>query len=186
MEQINICNFETEFHAKGQVWMRFGHNLTREQVLASPDRYFDNLIVDICSELIAEWAITGLISDVADHVPGILTLAVGTGAGGWDIQNPPAETADLEILYSELARKQFSDKTYVDVDYNPTTTRTNVVDFTTMFDYAEANGPLVEMGLFGGADALLPNSGTRVNAKHFAVLNKNATSQLTILWRLIF
>jgi hypothetical protein len=55
-----------------------------------------------------------------------------------------------------------------------------------MFDYADANGPLVEMGLFGGDDALLPNSGTRVNAKHFAVLNKNATSQLTILWRLIF
>lgn len=186
MEQINVCNFKKSFPVKGKVWMKLGHNLTREQILKNPDKYFDNLIVDVCSELIAEWAITGIITSVSEHVAGILTLAVGTGAGGWDIQDPPAETSDLSILYSELARKQFSDKTYVDVDFNPTTTRTNVVDFTTMFDYAEANGPLVEMGLFGGDEALLPNSGTRINAKHFAVLNKNATSQLTILWRLIF
>jgi len=186
MERINVCNFKKSLPIKGKVWMKLGQNLTREQVLENSDRHFDNLIVDVCSELIAEWAFTGLITTVGEHVPGVLTLAVGTGAGGWDPLNPPAETSDLVILYSELARKQFSDKTYVDEDYNPTTTRTNIVDFTTMFDYAEANGPLVEMGLFGGDNALLPNGGTRVNAKHFAVLNKSATSQLTILWRLLF
>jgi len=171
---------------KGTVWMKFGHDLTREQVLHSPDKMIENLIVDICSDQIAEWAFTGIISIVGDHVPGIVTLAVGTGAPGWDILNPPAETSDLTVLYSELSRKQFSSKTYVDSLFNPSATRTNIVDFTTLFDYADANGPLVEMGLFGGNGALLPNGGTRINAKHFSVQNKTVASQLTILWRLVF
>lgn len=180
---MDICSFKK---IKGEVWMKLGNNLSRKQVLENPDYCCKNLIVDICSELIAEWAFTGLIGSTSEHIPGILTLAVGTGAAGWDINNPPVETSDLTILYSELARKQFSDKTYVDSNYDPSPTKTHIVDFTTMFDYAEANGPLVEMGLFGGEDALLPNLGTRVNAKHFPVLNKNVTSQLTILWRLVF
>lgn len=171
---------------KGKVWMKLGHNLTREEVLQNPDRQITNLIVDICSELIAEWAITGIITDVADHIPGILTLAVGTGGTGWDIQNPPAETSDLTILYSELYRKQFFSKTCVDDLGVPTTLRTNKVEFTTTFDYAEANGPLVEMGLFGGEGSLILDGGTRVNAKHFPVLNKNSLSQLSILWKLVF
>lgn len=171
---------------KGEFWMKLGHNLTREQILNSPDRHSTNLIVDICSELIAEWAFTGIITSTSEHVPGILTLAVGTGASGWDIQNPPAETSDLTILYSEIDRKQFDIKTYVDVDGNPSVDRTNRVEFTTTFDYPDANGPIVEMGLFGGEGALLLDGGTRVNAKHFPVLNKTAISQLTLLWKLIF
>jgi hypothetical protein len=185
VEPTICCGFKN-YRCKGEAWMKLGENLTREQVLEKPDKHIINLIVDICSDLIAEWAFTGVIGLVSDHVPGIISLAVGTGAGGWDIQNPPEETPDLELLYSELARKHFSNKTYIDPTYNPTTSRTNMVDFTTMFDYSEANGPLVEMGLFGGNDALLPNSGTRVNAKHFSVLNKTSISQLTILYRLIF
>lgn len=177
---------EKGIRIKGEVWMKLGHNLSRKEILSSFDLHVENLIVDICSELIAEWAYTGIISTVSEHIPGILTLAVGTGGSGWDILNPPAETSDLTELYSELYRKQFSSKQYVDEDGNISATRTNIIEFTTLFDYAEANGPLVEMGLFGGNDSLLPGGGTRVNAKHFPVLNKTVVSQLSILWKLVF
>jgi hypothetical protein len=166
----------------GEVWMKLGDNLTRNEILDNPDRHFNNLIVDICSELIAEWSFQLLVPTV----PGILALAVGTGASGWDILNPPGETSDLTQLYSELYRKQITSRTYVDDSGNPVVTRTNKVEYTTLFDYAEANGPLVEMGLFGGTNSLSMGDGTRVNAKHFPVLNKDATSQLTIMWKLIY
>jgi len=196
MEQL-VSSDVLKLQLKGDFWMKLGKNLTREQILQSPDYQDHNLIVDVCSQLIAEWAFTGLPiigprptppydTTCLFHVPGILTLAVGTGAIGWDLQNPPAETANLTVLFSELARKTFASKTYVDGSGNPTVTRTNVVDYLTTFLESEAVGPLVEMGLFGGNGALNPNGGTRVNARHFAVINKPATSQLSILYRLTF
>lgn len=181
-----FSDVRSKFQIKGDVWMRLGNNLTREQILENPDRQFHNLIVDVCSDLIAEWAFTGVITLVGDHVPGILTLAVGTGDTGWDLQNPPAETANLTVLYSELTRKEFASKNYVDGLGSPSATRTNIVDFLTTYLETEAVGPLVEMGLFGGTGALNPNGGTRCNARHFPVLNKPATSQLSILYRLTF
>src|SRR5574344_1895975 len=113
---------EKSIQLKGEVWMKIGNNLTREQILESPDKNFKNLIVDICSELIAEWAFAG--SSNSEHIPGILTLAVGTGDTGWDIQNPPTETSNLTVLYNELIRKHFTSKSYVDSLGNPSNTRT--------------------------------------------------------------
>jgi hypothetical protein len=177
---------DSGFELKGDVWMKVGNNLTREQILENPDRKFENLIVDVCSDLIAEWAFTGTITLTSEHVPGILTLAVGTGALGWDLQNPPTETSNLTVLYSELMRKTFTSKNYVDSLGSPSASRTNIIDFLTTFLETEAVGPIVEMGLFGGANSLNSNGGTRINARHFPVLNKPAGSQLSILWRLTF
>jgi len=178
-------NFDVrpKFQMKGDVWIKMGNDLTRDQILETPDRKIHNLIVDICSDLIASWAFTGM-SD--PFIPGVLTLAVGTGALGWDLQNPPPETSNLTVLYSELLRKPFASKTYVDGSGNPTGTRTNIVDFLTTFLETEAVGPLVEMGLFGGTGSLSAGGGTRVNAKHFKVINKPSTSQMSCLWRLTF
>jgi hypothetical protein len=193
MELYNISETRNRLRMHGDVWLKTGKNLSREQILDYPDRNFKNLIVDVCSDLIAEWAITGTIAAGSSHVrssaadyPGILSLAVGTGAVGWDLQNPPAETAGQVILNSELTRKTFASTSYTDGLGNPSVTRTNIVDFLTTFLEAEAVGPLVEMGLFGGNNSLLANGGTMVNAKNFAVVNKSATSQLSILWRLTF
>lgn len=167
---------------KGEIWMKLGEDFTNQQIKDNPDRHFSNIITDVCSNLLAQLAFCGM----SEHVPGVLTLAVGTGGSGWDVLNPPAETSDLTVLYSELYRKQFYSKTYVDISGNPSATPTNKLEFTTVFDYAEANGPLVEMGLFGGDGALLSGGGIRVNAKHFPVLNKSLTSKLSILWGLTF
>jgi hypothetical protein len=178
-------NSERVYQIKGDVWMRLGNNLSREQVLANPDNYFENLIVNVCSELIASWAIADNTINFP-YIPGGMTLAVGTGDVGWDLQNPPAETPDLTLLYSELYRKQFTTRYYVDINGNSSPTRTNIVDYLTTFLDTEAVGPLVEMGLFGGTGALSSGGGTRMNAKHFKVINKPATSELSILWRLTF
>ena len=166
----------------GQLWIKLGHDLTRESILECPDYHEKNLIVDIASELICSWAFQGL----TPTIPGILTLAVGTGGIGWDLQNPPAESASQTLLVSELARKQFSDKTYVDNLGNPSVTRTNILDLTTTFLETEANGPLVEMGLFGGTGSTSANGGTMVNVKNFPVINKTSSMSAAILWRLTF
>ena len=172
--------------ASGEIFMKLGKNPSYDEAIKNPDRHMKNIIVDVASELIAEWAFTGIIATVPEHVPGILVLAVGTGDVGWDLQNPPAETANQTILESELIRKTFSAKTYIDGSGNPTVTRTNVIDFTTTYLEAEAVGPLVEMGLFGGNGALVTDGGTMINYKTMSVINKPSTSKLIIVWRLTF
>ena len=182
MEQIN--NSERHgYRLRGDIWLKVGNNLSREDVLAYPDLQKKNLIVDIASDQLAEWAIQGS----SPTVPGILTLAVGTGDGFFDLQNPPAPTASQTLLEGELARKIFADKTYVNTGtLLPTATRTNIIDLTTTFLEAEAVGPLVEMGLFAGTGALSTNSGTMINYITFSVINKPSTSELSIIWRLTF
>lgn len=166
---------------KGEIWVGLGKN--REQTIKSPDYVKHNLIVDIASDLIASWAFEGL----SPTKPGILTLAVGTGAIGWDLQNPPAPTTAQTLLETELTRKAFASQTYIDpITLLPVVYRTNIIDFTTTFLEAEAVGPLVEMGLFGGVGATGAGGGTMVNYLTFKVLNKSATSQMTIVWRLTF
>jgi len=190
---MELFNSETGIRAQlhGDVWIRQGKNLTREQILENPDRKFKNLIVDVCSNLIAEWAIRGnpgfLRSSATDY-PGILSLAVGTGAVGWDLQNPPVETAGQTRLFGELVngRKPFTTVNYTDGLGNVSSPPTNVIDFLTTFTETQAVGPIVEMGLFGGNNSLVVDEGMMVNYKTFAVINKSATSSLSILWRLTF
>lgn len=183
MENIRVVDSGYRIK-KGEIFIKMGKDIGYEETIKNPDRRYKNIIVDICSDLIAEWAFT--ISPPDTPVPGIQTLAVGTGDVSWDLQNPPAETTSQTLLESELIRKTFSSKTYVDSGGNPTVSRTNIIDFTTTYLESEAVGPLVEMGLFGGTNATSTNGGTMVNYKTCAVINKPSTSRLIIVWRLTF
>jgi hypothetical protein len=163
------------------------------------ERELHNLVVLDASILIAR-----LMKDNHEPAHGILALAVGTGDSNWNLQSPPAPTTTQRALYSELARKTFSTTQFVDGLGVPTTIPTHVVDFTTTFAESEAVGPLVEMALLGGnisSNMAAPNrvpSGpydptvdltqydTMINSLRFAVINKPATSTLTITWRLTF
>lgn len=196
MDEVKIEE-KTGLRLKGELFIKLGAE-NREECLNNPDRHYKNIIVNICSNLIASWACMGNTMGVP--LPsvdswGIRTLAVGTG--NWtDLQNPPAETSAQTQLFAELARKSFANVTYVDsISGLPSTDRTNIVDFTTTFLETEAVGPLVEMGLFGGSyhlndgtggNATATNGGTMINYKTFLVINKPATSKLTITWRLTF
>lgn len=117
---------------------------------------------------------------------GLLYLAVGTGAIGWNLQSPPAAVNTQTQLEAELYRKTFVSTNFVKTDGSgdPSTQPTNIIDLVTTFDVGEAVGPIVEMGLFGGDATGVPNSGTLFNHKTFPVINKGANSILTFVWRI--
>ena len=161
MDQIK-CSEKRHKIADGEIFMKLGA-ATREEVMVNPDRHLHNIIVDVASDQIAEWAIANNTLTFP-RVDGIMTLAVGTGDIGWDLQNPPPETAAQTQLESELTRKVFANQTYIDpITLLPTITRTNIVDYTTSFLESEAVGPLVEMGLFAGTGATGAGGGTMIN-----------------------
>lgn len=142
-------------------------------------------------------------------VNGVSHLAVGTGGpfqvkgqiNRFDLQNPPVPGVDiynenragsfdtngdgLSDLINEVLRKPVS-ATYVDGVGGVSKSRTNVVDFSAVFDFDEANGPLVEMAIFGGDGAEQSKRGTMVAVKTFPVVNKTANSRITFTWRLAF
>jgi hypothetical protein len=150
--------------------------------LVVEERRGHNIIVNTASILIAR-----LLKDNHEPDAGISYLAVGTGAVGWNLQNPPQPTASQTMLYSEIARKAFTtpDVNFIDPETgDPTTVPTGVVDFTMTFAETEAVGPLVEMGLFGGDASDLRDSGTEVNYRTFPVLNKTNSMVMTITFRI--
>jgi hypothetical protein len=160
-----------------------------------------NLVVKDASILIAR-----LVKDNAEPPKGAYVLAVGTGDSGWDPMSPPAPTDTQRALYSEITRKTFSTTEFIDAGSVPVAYPTKVVDFTTIFTESEAVGPLVEMGIIGGnistnlsiKNPVTPPNGTYdptvdltnyetlLNFLTFPVINKPATSTLTIVWRLTF
>ena len=150
--------------------------------LVIDERRGHNIIVNSASILLAR-----LLKDNKEPDAGISYLAVGTGAVGWNLQNPPQPTVTQTALYSEIARKAFttSDVNFIDPSTgDPTVVPTGVVDFAMTFAETEAVGPLVEMGLFGGDASDLRDSGTEANYRTFPVINKTNSMVMTITFRI--
>lgn len=146
------------------------------------ERTGKNIIVNSASVLISR-----LLKDNSEPDAGISYLAMGTGASGWNLQNPPQPSTSQTALENEIARKAFTteDVTFVDPDTgDPTVVPTNVVDYTATFAETEAVGPIVEMGLFGGDATDAADSGTQVNYRTFPVINKTNSMTLTIIFRI--
>lgn len=134
-------------------------------------------------------------------------LAVGTGASGVS-SSPDIPDSRQRSLNVELERKTFSSVVYRDVNGNISAVPTNVIDFTSVFQSAEAVGPINEMGLISravlnqvnpvlenGAPVVFPSRDTSVDLNNFDVLvnyltfpviNKPNGSVLAITWRLTF
>jgi hypothetical protein len=181
---------------KGEVFFRLEHADGSVE-----ERHINNVVTQDFSLLMAR-----LAKDPLEPRYGVYALAVGSGDTGWDLQNPPAETNTQRALYSELGRKTFSKTDFVDSGGSAIAQPTNVVDFTTTFAESEAVGPIVEMGLIGGdvnEDMGVTNPITPANGPYdasldvagkdllcnyltFPVINKPATSRLTITWRFTF
>lgn len=161
----------------GEYWLTLKQG---DRVVA--ERHSTNIIVNSASVLVAR-----LLKDNNEPDGGITYLAVGSGAQGWNLQNPPQPTNTQTQLYGELARKAFTteDVVFIDPDTgSPTIVPTNVLDFTATFAETEAVGPIVEMGLFGGDATDIANSGTEVNYRTFPVINKTNSMTLTIIFRI--
>lgn len=141
-----------------------------------------NIIVNTASILIAR-----LLKDNAEPTAGISYLAVGTGGSGWSLQDPPAPTTSATQLQGEMFRKGLgpNDTIFIDPDSgDPIETATNIVDYSVTFNEAEAVGPIVEMGLFGGDANSNPNTGTMMNWRTFPVINKTNSMTLTVIFRI--
>jgi hypothetical protein len=199
VRQVNQEDFRSEgYKIRGDVFIELregGTDALQER------RELLNLVVLDASILIAR-----LMKDNQEPPHGIFCLAVGTGQIAWNPMSPPAATNTQRALWSELARKTFASTNFVDQNGIPAAYPTNVVDFTTTFAESEAVGPLDEMGLLGGnvssnlsirnpvspangpydPTVNLTNFDTLVNYLTFPVINKPATSTLSIVWRLTF
>lgn len=144
-------------------------------------KHMKNLIVDMASQLIANRLRPG-----ASWGNGITHLEVGTGFGSGTLQAPEAEIGSQTALRTPLLRKEIDAWTFLDEDGEPTGTATNALQLTTVFDLNEANGALVEMGLFGGDATDEVGTGLMFNYKTFPVWNKQEDFHLTVVWKLIF
>jgi hypothetical protein len=189
---------DLRYKVRGDVFFKLRNGQTGE---LEWEREHRNVVTLDASILIAR-----LMKDSVEPPHGCFALAMGTGDVGWNPMAPPAPTNTQRSLYAELTRKVFANTQFIDSGGAPTATPTNVVDFETTFTESEAVGPLVEMGILGGnvnsnmaiTDPVLPPNGpynatvdltnfdTLVNFLSFPVVNKPATSTLTVVWRLTF
>ena len=143
----------------------------------------------------------------AGFARGIDMLAVGTGASGSSASPDIADYRQRNINVP-LFRKTFTSRVYRNSDGTISSVPTNIVDFTTTFESADAVGALTEMGLMcslsgvsGGsaefsqlADVFpdrnlttdITGSDILVNYLTFPVINKPSGAILAITWRLTF
>jgi len=143
----------------------------------------------------------------AGFARGIDMLAVGTGASG-SSASPDIADYRQRNLNTPLFRKIFTSRVYRKPNGDLSAVPTNIVDFTTTFESADAVGALTEMGLMctvsgvsGGANEFsqiaevfpdrdlninITNSDILVNYLTFPVINKPSGAILAITWRLTF
>lgn len=144
----------------------------------------------------------------AGFARGIDMLAVGTGASGSSASPDIADFRQRKIN-TPLFRKTFTSRVYRKPNGDLSTVPTNIVDFTTTFESADAVGALTEMGLvctlsgvsggtaeFNQINEAFPSrdventditgSDILVNYLTFPVINKPSGAILAITWRLTF
>lgn len=177
---------------KGKMKGEFFITLTDEQDGSVQKFHYPNIIVDTASILVARLLADGqALVDPTGPTYGLKVLAVGTGDPAWDPNNPPAPTADQEFLEAELARKQFSNVTFIRTDGSglPANEPTNIIDFTTTFSQSESTGAITELALFGGGTGSediinTADSGIMLNYRTVGVINKSNTTTMSIVFRI--
>lgn len=180
-------NIRKDRDIKGEFFITLNHNDGRSEKF-----HFRNVIVDSASILISRLLADGQASlDPGGPNHGIRVLAVGTGDPNWDPNNPPSATPVQSQLEAELARKRFSNVNFIKTDGSglPATEITNIVDYQTVFNESEAVGPITELALFGGGTGSVnidttPNSGTMINYRTLAVINKPNTATMSVVFRI--
>jgi len=193
---FHLSNAVSMGTAKGEVFIKMVDGASGEVL---HDEHVENVITLDAGILAAI-----LFKDKSSRSNDANMLAVGTGATG-AVLSPDAPSADQRKLNAEIARKAWSSTTFRDASGNAVAIPTNIVDFTCVYDEAEAVGPLNEMGLVSTISdnplILNPNPDTYptrdvtrdltlydilVNYLTFSVITKPATARLTITWRITF
>ena len=110
---------------------------------------------------------------------GIQYWAIGSGADAWD-DNIPTPDINATKLTNELGRVAITadNITFLDSNYNPTSSTTNVLQISHTFGENDCNGVWREFGLFGGNATTTANSGILINKRHHQVITK--TPDMTV------
>lgn len=115
---------------------------------------------------------------------GLQYWAVGSGASSWDSSMP---TPDIKAtrLTSEIGRVAISpsDMVFLNEDYEPVNTPSNILQITRLFTERECNGVWREFGIFGGNATTSFNSGIMINKRHHPVLTKTEEMQVERIMR---
>jgi hypothetical protein len=87
-----------------------------------------------------------------DSLYGVWGLAIGSGSPSWAPQTQPQETPVQTALVTEFLRKPLSRINFVDANFNPVSTLSNIVDFQTTVNATTDNisQNIREIGLIGG------------------------------------
>ncbi|MDF2533952.1 MAG: hypothetical protein K0R18_109 [Bacillales bacterium] len=174
---------------KGGEWNAETQSLTPDAEIIEKLE-FKNLIVNSASTLMAQRlapsSSTSTVTPGNFIANGLQYLAVGqgvqeSGQSGFDFMNPqPAAVTNVK-LRDELFRKTFTSWSFIDQGTGASvSSATNIVQVVTTFLEAEAVGPIVEMGLYGGNATATKDSGFMFNYKTFPVWNKPADARLIV------
>lgn len=145
-----------------------------------------NMIVNSASILMAQ-RMANNVSGAVIMDKGIQYLAVGTSVGdGGTSTNPNVGDVTYIRLRNEIARTPVKSCTYLTSTGTTSSTPTNIVQYVFTFSEAQANGGIVEMGMFGGNAGANANTGLMFNYKAIAVWNKNSETELTITWKVTY
>jgi hypothetical protein len=124
-----------------------------------------------------------IFANSVDPVAGVWGLAVGAGGqgtNGWSPTTQPDPLPTQIAMVSEIKRKQLAQVQFLDVNENPTTTLTTLVNFSTVLNATtdDISIPIREMGLIGGGTTLTANGGptNMLTAPYFNPTNPVANS----------
>lgn len=189
-EQLSVNQRSKQKDDLGTIKVKGEIFLTKEHADGTVEKEVigKNIVTLLASTLLAQL----VAKEVKGDVLGLQFLAIGSGDEAWDPRTPPAAANTQTALENEIYRKSFYSVDFINPDPAPgdpeiSPTPTNILDFTARFEAGEATGFWMEMGLFGGdADEGIPDSGTLVTYKTFAMVTKPADSIYTITYRLTF
>lgn len=119
---------------------------------------------------------------------GILYWALGSGRESWPA-NAPEEPLETDAsLANETYRKAISTAniSFIDANNVVSVDPTGRLQITILFDTEEANGKLMEFGLYAGNATSVRNSGFMVNHKTHPEIIKTNTVKLEYTIRLTF
>lgn len=144
------------------------------------ERVYNNIVVSRCSILIANL--------IKGGTNGVQYFAVGKGSDSWNNNSLPEPTENDTKLLSETYRKQIRPENIVFItgSNEVSSTPTNRLQISVVFDESEANGELRELGLFGGNATGTRDSGYMLNRKIHALITKTSAMKLERIIRFTF
>ena len=119
---------------------------------------------------------------------GILYWALGSGSPSWSEDNPPSPSDTDTGLQNEFYRKEIptANKVFIDSDNNVSHTPTNRVQASITFNEDEANGKIMEFGIFAGTATSSLGTGLMINHKIHPAIYKSELVRLEKVIRFTF